>query len=31
MELMSDHKKREFEASSEADLGVTLAGVGGSG
>ena len=25
MELMSDHKKREFEASSEADLGVTLA------
>ena len=28
MELMSDHKKREFEASSEADLGVTLAGVG---
>src|SRR6185295_12840309 len=28
MELMSDHKKREFEASSEADLGITLAGVG---
>jgi twitching motility protein PilT len=28
MELMSDHKKREFEATSEADLGVTLAGVG---
>jgi twitching motility protein PilT len=28
MELMSDHKKREFEESSEADLGVTLAGVG---
>ena len=26
--LMSDHKKREFEASSEADLGITLAGVG---
>ncbi len=28
MELMSDHKKREFEETSEADLGVTLAGVG---
>jgi twitching motility protein PilT len=27
-ELMSEHKKREFEASSEADLGITLAGVG---
>lgn len=27
-ELMSDHKRREFEATSEADLGVTLAGVG---
>jgi twitching motility protein PilT len=28
MQLMSEHKKREFEASSEADLGYTLAGVG---
>jgi twitching motility protein PilT len=26
--LMSDHKKREFEATSEADLGTTLTGVG---
>ncbi len=26
--LMSDHKKREFETHSEADLGYTLAGVG---
>ncbi len=26
--LMSEHKRREFEASSEADLGYTLAGVG---
>ena len=26
--LMSDHKKREFEQHSEADLGYTLAGVG---
>jgi twitching motility protein PilT len=26
--LMSDHKKREFESHSEADLGYTLAGVG---
>jgi twitching motility protein PilT len=26
--LMSDHKKREFEETSEADLGTTLTGVG---
>jgi twitching motility protein PilT len=26
--LMSEHKKREFEATSEADLGYTMAGVG---
>ena len=26
--LMSEHKKREFEATSEADLGTTLTGVG---
>jgi twitching motility protein PilT len=28
MALMSEHKKREFEATSEADLGTTLTGVG---
>jgi twitching motility protein PilT len=28
VELMSDHKRREFEVSNEADLGFTLKGVG---